>query len=144
LDQRRKLLRMRLSLFRQNPLKFEIGQFSQHLVLSRRVVKHFEKHKQKRPTSLEAGGQLFARLSLPQLIIERATGPRPSDFGLALFTFQTVRPNNQRLITGIRKVCITSETGTPIPSWFQIRPAATVRVSENSLLSLNVACKASY
>ncbi|MGD1210112.1 MAG: Mov34/MPN/PAD-1 family protein [Candidatus Acidiferrales bacterium] len=72
---------MQLSLFRQDPLKFEIGQSSQRLVLSRRVVKHFEKHKQKRPNSLEAGGQLFARLSaLPEVIIEQATGPRSSDF----------------------------------------------------------------
>jgi integrative and conjugative element protein (TIGR02256 family) len=72
---------MQLSLIQQNPLKFEIGQSSQRLVLSRRVVKHFEKHKQNRPNSLEAGGQLFARLSaLPEVIIEQATGPRPSDF----------------------------------------------------------------
>jgi integrative and conjugative element protein (TIGR02256 family) len=72
---------MQLSLFRQKPLKFEIGQSSQRLVLSRTVLKHFEKHKQKRADSLEAGGQLFARLSaLPEVIIEQATGPRPSDF----------------------------------------------------------------
>jgi integrative and conjugative element protein (TIGR02256 family) len=72
---------MQLTLFRQKPLKFQVGQSSQRLVLSRAVLKHFEKHKQTRASSLEAGGQLFARLStLPEVIVEQATGPRRSDF----------------------------------------------------------------
>lgn len=72
---------MQLTFFRQKPLKFEIGQSSQRLVLSRAVLRHFQKHQQNGASSLEAGGQLFARLSaLPEVIIEQATGPRPSDF----------------------------------------------------------------
>ena len=77
---------MQLSLFRQKPLKFDIGQSSQRLVLSRAVLRHFQKYQQKRGSSLEAGGQLFARLSaLPEVIIEHATGPRRSDFRTRIY-----------------------------------------------------------
>jgi integrative and conjugative element protein (TIGR02256 family) len=71
---------MQLTFFREEPLKFEIGQSAQCLVLSRAVLRHFKNHQQKRAGTLEAGGQLFARLStLPEVVIEQATGPRPSD-----------------------------------------------------------------
>ena len=50
------------------------------LTISPGVLKHFEKHQQKQPAALEAGGQLFARLSSEEVVIEKATGPRPSDF----------------------------------------------------------------
>ncbi len=49
-------------------------------MISPGVLKHFQKHQQKRMDSVEAGGQLFARLSLKEVVIERATGPRRSDF----------------------------------------------------------------
>jgi integrative and conjugative element protein (TIGR02256 family) len=71
---------MRLTFRRRRPLEFEIGRSSQLLTISPGVLKHFEKHQQKGAESLEAGGQLFARLSLKEVVIERATGPRRSDF----------------------------------------------------------------
>jgi len=72
---------MQLTFFREKELKFDIGQSSQRLVLSRPVLRHFQKYQQKRASLPEAGGQLFARLSaLPEVIIDHATGPRRSDF----------------------------------------------------------------
>jgi integrative and conjugative element protein (TIGR02256 family) len=49
------------------------------LLISQRVIKHFEKHQQMSSSSCEAGGQLFAKLSPHEVSIEQATGPRRSD-----------------------------------------------------------------
>lgn len=58
---------------------FPIAASGQRLVLTSAVLEHFEKFQQLRWWQSEAGGQLFARLSLPDIIIEEASGPRPSD-----------------------------------------------------------------
>jgi integrative and conjugative element protein (TIGR02256 family) len=71
---------MQLTVSWASGLEFEIGQSMQRLKISRGVLKHFRTHQQTRPDSLEAGGQLFAKLSLEKVTIERATGPRGSDF----------------------------------------------------------------
>ena len=71
---------MHLTFRRRRALEFEVGQSNQLLTISPGVLKHFEKHQQKRAEAAEAGGQLFARLSLKEVVIERATGPRRSDF----------------------------------------------------------------
>ena len=71
---------MRLVLRRKKPLMFNVGKSSQILKITFPVLKQLQKHQQKRGDSLEAGGQLFARLSLEEVIIEQATGPRLSDF----------------------------------------------------------------
>lgn len=59
---------------------FPIGSSGQRLVLSPAVLEHFEKHQQLRWWQREAGGQLFAHLALPDILVEEATGPRPSDW----------------------------------------------------------------
>jgi integrative and conjugative element protein (TIGR02256 family) len=51
----------------------------EQVVLSDDVVFHVLRHRQKRPWSKEAGGQLFARFSEQATIVHVATGPRPSD-----------------------------------------------------------------
>lgn len=71
---------MRLTFPSKRALMFDVGQSNQLLTISPRVLKHFRRHQQKRADSLEAGGQLFARLSLEHVAIEKVTGPRPSDF----------------------------------------------------------------
>jgi integrative and conjugative element protein (TIGR02256 family) len=52
---------------------------AEQVVLSKDVVFHVLRHRQKRPWSKEAGGQLFARFSEQATIVHVATGPRPSD-----------------------------------------------------------------
>ena len=60
-------------------LEFAIGRSGQVLVLSQGVVRKFRLYRQMRWYQREAGGQLFARLSLPRIIVEEATGPRRTD-----------------------------------------------------------------
>ena len=60
-------------------LKYPIGDSGQRLVISDKVIKHFGRHRQRRAHQLEAGGQLFARFDGPEVIVEQATGPRPTD-----------------------------------------------------------------
>ncbi|WP_349365541.1 MAG: Mov34/MPN/PAD-1 family protein [Nitratireductor rhodophyticola] len=66
-----------------------IGASGQRLVFTSAVIEHFEKYQQLRWWQREAGGQLFARLALPEILIEEATGPRPTDWR----TRNTYRPN---------------------------------------------------
>lgn len=68
---------------------FPIAASGQRLVFSPIVLEHFEKHQQLRWWQREAGGQLFARLALPEILVEEATGPRPSDWR----TRYSYRPN---------------------------------------------------
>jgi integrative and conjugative element protein (TIGR02256 family) len=70
---------MRLNVCLRRSLEFAIGHSSQRLTICPAVLKHFRKHQQKGADSLEAGGQLFARLSLREVVIELATGPRLTD-----------------------------------------------------------------
>jgi integrative and conjugative element protein (TIGR02256 family) len=58
---------------------FPIGASGQRLVFSSSVLKRFAKHRQLRWWHREAGGQLFARLALPEIHVEESTGPRRSD-----------------------------------------------------------------
>jgi integrative and conjugative element protein (TIGR02256 family) len=60
-------------------LRVPIGTSGQSLVFSRRVLKLFEECRQIAPELPEAGGQLFAKLAGNQILIQQATGPRPSD-----------------------------------------------------------------
>lgn len=68
---------------------FPIATSGQRLVFSSTVLERFEKHQQLRFWHREAGGQLFARLALPDIVVEEATGPRPSDRR----TRRSYRPN---------------------------------------------------
>jgi len=60
-------------------IRYPIGTSGQTLVLTDAVLAHFRKHRQVRRWNREAGGQLFARFDTPQIRIEVATGPRPTD-----------------------------------------------------------------
>jgi integrative and conjugative element protein (TIGR02256 family) len=60
-------------------LEYPIGSSGQVLVLPEEVVRKFRRYRQKRWYQREAGGQLFARLSLSRIVIEEATGPRRTD-----------------------------------------------------------------
>lgn len=60
-------------------ISYPIGSSGQTLAIADAVLAHFRKHRQARPWSREAGGQLFARLAAPEIRIEVATGPRPTD-----------------------------------------------------------------
>src|SRR6267378_3125357 len=78
---------------------FPIDGSGQRLVFSPAVLEHFAKYRQLRSWQREAGGQIFARLTLPDIYIEEATGPRRSDCR----TRTTYRPNRraeQREIAG--------------------------------------------
>ncbi len=70
---------LRLIPFLRKSLQFEVGESKQVLTVSPRVLKHFGKYRQRESGSVEAGGQLFARLSSKEVVIEEATGPRGSD-----------------------------------------------------------------
>lgn len=59
---------------------YPVGSSGQRLVLTADVIAHLECHRQSRWWHREAGGQLFARFTLPDIVIERATGPRRRDW----------------------------------------------------------------
>jgi integrative and conjugative element protein (TIGR02256 family) len=77
---------------------FPIAESGQRLVFSSSVLEHFEKHQQLRWWQREAGGQLFARLALPDIVVEEATGPRPSDWRTRC-SYRPSRSAEQREIT---------------------------------------------
>lgn len=60
-------------------IRYPIGASGQSLVFTKQVTEHFIAHRQTRWWNREAGGQLFARFELPDIIIVEATGPRRSD-----------------------------------------------------------------
>jgi integrative and conjugative element protein (TIGR02256 family) len=60
-------------------LRYPIGNSGQLLVISDKVIKHFNRHRQRRAYQTEAGGQLFARFEGAEVVIELVTGPRPTD-----------------------------------------------------------------
>jgi len=70
---------------------FPIAASGQRLIFSSAVLEHFAKYRQIRAWQREAGGQLFARLVLPEIIVDEATGPRRSDWR----TRTTYRPNRR-------------------------------------------------
>lgn len=61
-------------------IAYPIGASGQRLVFTGPVINHLAKHRQTRWWHREAGGQLFARFELPDIIIDEATGPRRSDW----------------------------------------------------------------
>jgi integrative and conjugative element protein (TIGR02256 family) len=70
---------------------YPIGDSGQRLVFARAAVEHLRRYRQLRWWSREAGGQLFAWFALPDIIIEKATGPRRSDWR----TRHSFRPNRR-------------------------------------------------
>ncbi len=70
-------------------LRYPIGVTGQALVLPDHVMRHLERYRQTRWFSREAGGQLFSRLKGGDVVIDRVTGPRASDWR----TRTSYRPN---------------------------------------------------
>lgn len=60
-------------------IDYPIGTSGQILRLSSEVLAHFDGNRQTRFWQREAGGLLFARLDLPLIAVEEATGPRRTD-----------------------------------------------------------------
>jgi len=60
-------------------LRFPIGLSGQTLVLPDEALSHFFSMRQDSWRKAEAGGQLFARLKSSEIVVEKVTGPRPSD-----------------------------------------------------------------
>ncbi len=60
-------------------ISYPVDHSDQVVVLTRSVLSHFDRHRQTRVGSSEAGGQLFARFDGDVIRVERATGPRSSD-----------------------------------------------------------------
>ena len=60
-------------------IAYAVGQSGQTLILTDAVLVHLDSHRQLDAKSREAGGQLFACIDESNIVVERATGPRPSD-----------------------------------------------------------------
>ena len=58
---------------------YPIGASGSRVILTPRVLEHVAQHRQWRFWQAEAGGQLFARLDDGDIVIAKATGPRPTD-----------------------------------------------------------------
>jgi len=70
---------------------YPIGNSGQRLVFLTPVIEHFERYRQRRWWHREAGGQLFARFTMPEIVVEEVTGPRRSDWR----TRYSYRPNRR-------------------------------------------------
>lgn len=84
-------------------ISYPVGNSGQTLVLTEAVLKHFEHHRQLAAEDREAGGQLFAKFDGGNVIVERATGPRPSD-RRSLLSFIPDRIAERREIRGLFKL----------------------------------------
>ena len=58
---------------------YRLGKSGQRLIFTRSVLDHFRKHRQDGPRKREAGGQIFARFRLPDILLQEVTGPRARD-----------------------------------------------------------------
>lgn len=61
-------------------IEYPIGESGRSIALTDCVLGHFSRHRQLKFWQREAGGQLFARDSPDNLVIELATGPRKTDW----------------------------------------------------------------
>ena len=69
----------------------------QRIIFTEPVLERFGKYRQTRWWHREGGGQLFARLALPEIVIAEATGPRRSDWRTR-YSYQPNRRAEQREI----------------------------------------------
>ncbi len=60
-------------------IRYLIGHSGHILVVHDEVVSHIEQYRQSRRWTKEAGGQLFATFEAGDIIVRKATGPRPTD-----------------------------------------------------------------
>ena len=92
------------------------------LVVSARVLVHFNQYRQLGPGTAEAGGQLFARFEHTNVIIELADGPDPKDERTRT-SFRPYRPSERKRIRARHKEGLhfvgdwhTHPQDLPIPS----------------------------
>lgn len=88
--------------FNDPAIVYPITDSEQRLVFTRAVLDHFKKHRQITSRKFEAGGQLFARFVLTDIIIVEATGPRRLD-RRTRFSYRPHRPSEQREIDNRHK-----------------------------------------
>lgn len=103
-------------------LSFRSGPSGQVVSLSPRVLDVFRRHQQHHFWQPEAGGQLFAEIREPPLLVVSATEPKVRDFR-ARFSFVPHRPTEQREIDEQFSVGLhyvgdwhTHPQDTPLPS----------------------------
>lgn len=101
----------------------------QQVIFTQTVLDHFKKHCQNRCWRREAGGQLFARLELPDILVEEATGPRARDLRTR-FSFRPNRAAEQREITSRHK------RGLHFVGDWHTHPEARPRASSLDLASM--------
>ena len=124
---------MRLETPPREALTYSVGNSSQILVISPFVLSHFRKNQQNRWFRKEAGGQLFARLSLEQVVVERATGPRKSDFRTRTSIYLMWWRSSRRLTIRIGMGCTMSVIGIRIQKIDPDRRITTHRASGTPL-----------
>jgi len=78
-------------------LHYPLDNGTSSLVFSDEVLAHFKRHQQIRHKDLEAGGQLFARITRFEIYVELATGPRPQDKRTRT-SYEPDRPTERREI----------------------------------------------
>jgi integrative and conjugative element protein (TIGR02256 family) len=79
-------------------MTYSIGASGQRLIFTKPVTDRFIAYRQTRWWHREAGGQLFARFELPDIIVLEATGPRRSD-RRTRYTYYPNRKAEQREIS---------------------------------------------
>ncbi len=117
---------------------FPIAGSGQRITFTDAVLDHFRKHSQTRKWRAEAGGQLFARFELPDIIIEEATGPGFCDLRTR-FPFAPIeRPNRGKSIIDTSEACISLVTGILIPKTFPSRPTSTFPACRKQSRNLSI------
>jgi integrative and conjugative element protein (TIGR02256 family) len=119
---------------------YPIGISGQKLVFTKRVVAHLEAHRQLRLWNREAGGQLFACICDGDIIVQEATGPRPTD-QRSRWSYLPDRPAEQQEIDALHASGYfyvgswhTHPQRRPTPSSVDLASLAeSVRLSEHSL-----------
>ena len=77
------------------PISYVIQGTRQELILLPEVLAHFERHRQSRRNSPEAGGQLIASFEDTRIVVRKATGPYPSDYQ-SRYLFKPDRAREQK------------------------------------------------
>src|ERR1700730_5735407 len=102
---------------------YPISSSGQRLVFTEPVIERFAKYRQTRWWQREAGGQLFACVALPEILVVEATGPRRSDWRTR-YTYIPNRRAEQREINGRHPRGLhfigdwhTHPEDQPVPSW---------------------------
>src|SRR5436305_12216435 len=108
-------------------IRYPIGSSGQTLVLTDAVLAHFRKHRQVRLWNREAGGQLFAQFDVPEIRIEVATGPRPTDKRGRTYYHPDRRAERKEILSQHRRGFHyvgdwhTHPSRRPDPSWTDVR-----------------------